>query len=113
MRKDTKARDIPKKVKEAVAERDSFDGWPCCINCGNPAPPESHLAFSNAHFISRAQGGLGIEKNTLTLCPECHHRYDQTTDREKMRKWFREYLMDHYPGWNEESLYYRKGESDG
>lgn len=113
MRKDTKARDIPKRVKEVVAERDSFDGWPCCINCGKPAPLENRLAFSNAHFISRAQEGLGIEENTLTLCPGCHHRYDQTTDRPRLRKWFREYLMDHYPGWNEESLYYRKGGPNG
>lgn len=110
MRKDTKARDVPKKVKEAVAERDSFDGWPCCINCGQPAPSDSRLAFSNAHFISRAQGGLGVEKNILTLCPLCHKKYDQTTSREIMREYFRECLKTKYPDWKEGELYYRKGQ---
>ena len=108
MRKDTKARSIPKEVKEAVAERDSFGDWPCCINCGQPAPPENRMAFSNAHFISRAQGGLGIEENILTLCPGCHRQYDQTTDREALREFFREYLKSKYPNWDEEKLYYRR-----
>lgn len=113
MRKDTKARDFSPKVKRQIAERDSFDGHPCCINCGLPAPPENPIAFSNAHFISRAQGGVGIEENGLTLCPVCHHLYDQTTERPRLRVYFREYLMDHYPGWREENLYYKKGGFNG
>jgi hypothetical protein len=88
--------------------RDSIDGHPCCINCGKPAPPENPLAFSNAHFIPRSQLGLGVEENGLTLCPDCHRRYDQTTDREELRSYFREYLMDHYPDWDESRLIYRK-----
>lgn len=111
MRKDTRARDFSQTVKKKIAQRDSFDGWPCCINCGQPAPSESPIAFSNAHFISRAQGGMGIEENGLTLCPRCHHLYDQTTERTRLREYFREYLMDNYPGWNESKLYYRKGET--
>lgn len=108
MRKDTKARSITRAVKKAVAERDSFDGYPCCVNCGRPAPPENPTAFSCAHFVSRSQEGLGVEENILTLCPECHRRYDQTTDRERMREYFKEYLMDHYPGWDEDQLIYRR-----
>ena len=106
MRKDTKARDFNRNTKERIAERDSFDGWPCCVNCGAAAP--APLAWSNAHFISRAQGGLGVEENGLTLCPVCHHRYDQTTERPKLREFFREYLMEKYPIWDESKLYYRK-----
>ena len=109
MRKDTKARDFSKKVKMAISERDSIDGWPCCVYCGLAAP--APLAWSNAHFIARSQGGLGIPENGLTLCPECHRRYDQTTDRAEMRKFFREYLRMHYYDWNEDDLIYRKGES--
>ena len=114
MRKDTRARDFSKEVKRRIAERDSFDGWPCCVYCGNPAPQyndgdEFPLTWSNAHYISRAQGGLGIEENGLTLCPRCHHTYDQTTHRDKYREYFREYLMDHYPAWDESKLYYQKG----
>lgn len=109
MRKDTKARDFDQKTKIAIMHRDSFDGWPCCVNCGTPAPSNISPVWSNAHFISRAQGGLGVEQNGLTLCPACHRQYDQTTERPRLREYFREYLMDHYRGWAEEDLYYRKG----
>ena len=108
MRKDTKARDFSRSAKEEIADRDCIDGWPCCVFCGLPAPSENLLAFSNAHFISRAQGGLGIPENGLTLCPDCHRQYDQSTSRKEMRSYFREYLHEHYPTWNEEKLYYRK-----
>lgn len=106
MRKDTKARDFDRKAKLAISERDSIDGWPCCVNCGAAAP--APLAWSNAHFIARSQGGLGVPENGLTLCPECHRRYDQTTDRPVLREFFREYLQSKYAGWDESKLYYRK-----
>ena len=107
MRKDTKARDFDRKAKIAISERDSIDGWPCCVYCGAAAP--QLLAYSNAHYIARSQGGLGIEQNGLTLCPLCHRRYDQTTERMKMREFFRDYLQSKYEGWNEDDLIYRKG----
>jgi 5-methylcytosine-specific restriction endonuclease McrA len=106
----TKALSIPREVKKAVAERDSCDGYPCCIWCGKPALTEDTLAFSNAHFISRAQGGKGIEENILTLCPDCHRKYDQTTAREGMKAFFRGYLRTMYPAWDENKIYYKKGE---
>ena len=105
MRNDTKARQFRREVKEAAALRDMVDGWPCCIWCGEPSP--DLLSFSCAHFISRAQGGLGVEGNCLTLCPQCHRRYDQTADRRKMYGFFRRYLHEKYPGWNELNLYRR------
>lgn len=108
MRKDTRARAITQAVKKIVAERDNCDGHPCCVFCGEPAPVDKPTAFSCAHFISRAQGGKGIPENILTLCPRCHGRYDQTGPREEMRAYFREYLADHYPGWDESKLIYRK-----
>lgn len=107
MRKDTKARDFDRATKTAISERDSIDGWPCCVHCGLAAP--APLAWSNAHFISRAQGGLGVTGNGLTLCPGCHRKYDQSTAREAMREFFRNYLKDKHPGWDETALYYRKG----
>lgn len=57
MRKDTKAQDFSRVVKKQIADRDSFDGWPCCVNCGRPAPFENPLGFSNAHFFLEAREG--------------------------------------------------------
>ena len=108
MRKDTKARDFSSGTKRIIAARDQYDGWTCCIYCGRPAPSENPTAFSNAHYISRAQGGLGIPENGLTLCQECHRKYDQTTARKGMRDFFREYLKGKYFDWKEENLIYRK-----
>jgi 5-methylcytosine-specific restriction endonuclease McrA len=107
MRKDTKARDFNRKVKEAISKRDSIDGWPCCVYCGSAAP--APLVWSNAHFIARSQGGLGVEENGLTLCPECHRLYDQSLARKRMRKFFQEYLQSKYENWSEDALIYRKG----
>lgn len=92
----TKALEIPPKVKQKVLER---DGW--CVWCGKPGEP-------NAHFIARSQGGLGIEENILTLCFDCHRRYDQSAERKKMREYFKEYLKSKYPEWDEENLIYKK-----
>ena len=97
MNRRTKALDIPQKVKRAVLDRDEH-----CVWCGRQGAP-------NAHYISRAQGGLGIEENVLTLCTECHRQYDQSTDRPIMREFFREYLKGKYPEWDESKLTYRKG----
>ena len=108
MHKDTKARDFDRATKFAISERDSIDGWPCCVFCGLAAP--APLAWSNAHFIARSQGGMGIPANGLTLCPACHRRYDQTDSRGEMRGYFREYLQEHYEDWSEEALIYRKEE---
>ena len=106
MRKDTKARDFDRATKQAISERDSIDGWPCCVNCGAAAP--SPLAWSNAHYIARSQQGRGIAENGLTLCPVCHRRYDQTTERPVLREYFKEYLRSKHEGWDESKLYYRK-----
>lgn len=109
--KRTKKLAIPRRVKEAVAERDSVDGWPCCILCGRPAPTGNRIGFSNAHYISRAQGGLGTDENILTLCDKCHRLYD-TESREAFRPILRRYLREKYDGWDETKLIYRKEGDD-
>ena len=107
MRERTIALSIPPEVKRAVAERDSVDGWPCCILCGRPAPTDAPHAFSCAHYISRAQGGLGIEENILTLCPCCHRDYD-SGERSAYRPILARHLREHYDGWDESKLVYQK-----
>lgn len=107
MKDRTKALAIPRKVKEAVARRDSCDGHPCCILCGKPAPTSAPLAFSNAHYISRAQGGLGIERNILTLCPPCHQLFDGA-GREEVRPILVRYLKACYEDWTESEVTYQK-----
>lgn len=102
-----KALEIPNEVKRAVARRDSFNGWPCCLFCGAPAPFE--IAWSNAHFIPRSQGGLGIEQNVLTACPDCHRKLDQTSEREEMLEFAEKYLRSKYKGWTRRKCVWGKG----
>ena len=97
MHKETKAKQIPYAVKRAVWRRDHGE----CILCHSPGTPV-------AHFISRAQGGLGIEENIVTLCDHCHRRFDQSEGRAKTKEMIRQYLKRQYPDWDESKLYYRK-----
>jgi len=94
-----KALEITPEVREAVYRRDEG----LCVFCERPGLPE-------AHFIPRSKGGLGIEENILTLCRTCHRRFDQGTARERdyMRSYFRNYLKEHYPDWDESKLIYRR-----
>lgn len=94
----SKACDISQKVKEIVWERDNQR----CIICG------SHYAMPNAHFIPRSKGGLGIEQNIVTLCSECHHKTDNTSQRQQMLSIIEEYLKKHYKNWNKDNLIYNK-----
>lgn len=99
---------IPIEVKKRAAARDSVQGWPCCVWCGKPAPTENRLAYTNAHYTARSQGGRGVYENILTLCPECHRQYDQSGKREEMRRFFRIYLTKLCAGWEETKLTYRR-----
>lgn len=98
MHRRTKALAISKAVKDRVWERDGR----CCVLCGSPyAAPE-------AHYISRAQGGLGVEENVVTLCRACHGRYDNSSERPYIRPRLAAYLKGKYPGWDEANLIFRK-----
>jgi len=104
--KRAKACDISPAVKKRVWERDRGR----CVYCGN-----NYNVMPNAHYIPRSKGGLGIEQNIVTLCTEltenkCHRKFDFGTAEEQQRigDKVREYLMEHYPDWDEEALYYKK-----
>lgn len=93
-----KACDISPHTRAEVAERDGG----LCVLCGRMGSP-------NAHFIPRSAGGLGIARNIVTLCHDCHRRYDQTANRPHLRRLIRAYLQSVYADWNENDLYYGKG----
>lgn len=97
MHKATKALQISKAVKRAVYERDKG----LCVICGVPGLPE-------AHVVSRAHLGLGVEENIVTLCRDCHRLYDGIR-RKEYGALIRNYLKGIYPDWNENNLIYHKG----
>lgn len=98
MSKWTEATAISDKVRREVWERDKG----CCIFCGSP------YARAEAHYIPRSQGGMGIAKNILTVCSECHRQLDESSKRQTKLAIAREYLESIYPDWNEEDLIYHK-----
>lgn len=99
MHRRTRALDIPLPVKKAVWERDGHR----CVLCGSPD------AAPNAHYISRARGGLGVPENVVTLCRECHDRYDNGAGGKELRPLIAAYLRERYPEWREDELRYVKG----
>lgn len=99
--KRTKATDITKEVRQTVALRDKGK----CIYCGKYVP----VACSNAHFIKRSQGGLGIPENVVTLCPECHYEEDFGQDTKLYEDYMENYLKGIYGAdWSKDKLVYKK-----
>jgi 5-methylcytosine-specific restriction endonuclease McrA len=94
-----KALDIDQPTKDRVFLRDGQK----CVLCGT-----TWTAMPNAHYISRAQGGLGVEQNVVTLCHSCHDRYDNSVERLTLRERIRAYLEAKYPNWAEVDLTYKK-----
>lgn len=97
----TKATDIPKKVKDAVWERDSGK----CLVCGYyPSIPACHI-------VSRSHQGRGIETNICTLCSTHHRLYDSGTreQRDTIDRIVVAYMKSVYgEGWNKEDQVYHK-----
>lgn len=104
--KRAKATDIPMSVKQKVWERDNH----CCVNCGM-----NGYVMPNAHILSRAKGGLGIETNIVTLCTDlnpnkCHSKFDNGTKEEKELIYSRieKYMKSIYPNWDIKDQKYNK-----
>ena len=105
----TKKTNIPRSVKERVYERDKGK----CLICGRTV----YVDNACCHYISRARLGMGIEENVISLCHDCHRRFDGA-DRKLFEDLIREYLISKYPGWDERKLVYSKwswieGDKDG
>lgn len=54
-----------KITRPQAIERDSIDGYPCCVICGAPAT-EVH------HILPRGRSGTSELKNLACLCRYCH-----------------------------------------
>lgn len=93
----TKACDVTSRVKAKVFARDRQ-----CIICG------SRHNLQAAHYIGRAQGGLGIEENLVMLCSQCHFEYDNGKHRKDYGNFIAKYLGDKYQDWNKKTLIYSK-----
>lgn len=99
--KQTKEKEIPKKVKIAVWNRDKHK----CIFCGK----EVDVFYANAHFIPRSAGGLGIEQNIFTACENCHIEQDNGKDTKLYDKKAEKHLKQIYgANWDKEKLVYKK-----
>lgn len=98
--KRTKACEITKEVRQTVAIRDNGQ----CIICGKHVP----VSCSNAHYIKRSQGGLGIPENIVTLCPSCHYEEDFGKNSKLYEQKIKDYLSSKYENWNEDNLKYNK-----
>lgn len=98
MHKQTKATGIPERIRRRVRERDGS----CCILCGRP------WWLQTAHYIGRAQGGLGIPQNLVTLCRECHDKYDNRDYRKEYGQLIHDYLKSWYPDLDKLELKYDK-----
>lgn len=97
--------DIPKKVREEVYERDSWDGCPCCVVCGKPRRVQM------AHIVARSQGGKGIPENLVCLCVVHHTQLDNGNNPElqaQIKSQIVDYMRDKYPNWSEADLKARK-----
>lgn len=97
----TKATSIPRRVMDAVWERDEGR----CVLCG------SYEAGPYCHFIRRSQGGMGIEENIWTGCQRCHDLFDNVTDgwwHANARLNLEEHFKRHYERWDERKLIYTK-----
>lgn len=113
MHRMTKQTAIPQAVKRAVAERDSIDGCCCCVVCGSPN------AQPNAHIVRRSHGGMGTERNIVSLCSLCHRAFDEGeyikrlkplgfTCRQDLEDYIVDYIKGHYSDWTPESVTYTK-----
>lgn len=101
MHRETKATAIPPSVKAAVAKRDCLNGPATCILCGKPGMP-------NAHIVRRSRGGMGVEQNIVSLCPDCHRELDEGKDSAMLMEIVVEYIKGFYPDWTPESVMYKK-----
>lgn len=105
--KRSKACDFSLAERMAIYERDRD-----CIFCKMSYARNSRQGtfFGISHYIPRSHGGLGIRQNAVLACQFHHNMMDNGNNgkREEMLQIVKEYLMEHYPDWDESQLVYDK-----
>lgn len=97
----TKEKEIPKKVKETVWKRDKYK----CIFCHKQVPVECACC----HFIPRSAGGLGIPENIFTACEDCHREQDNGKNTKLYDQKAERHLKRIYGvNWDKSKLVYKK-----
>ena len=102
MSKRSKDCEFSPQVRKRIKERDN--GCIFCLSFGNSGYPATQIA----HYVSRGRSGLGVEQNGALVCVKHHQELDNGTNGAPMKAFFKSYLQNHYPGWNEEELIYSK-----
>lgn len=103
MNKRARACEFPRDVRRKIKARDR-DQCIFCVMLGNSGYPPAQIA----HYIGRAQNGLGIEENGALVCVDHHQQLDNSPRRAAMLNLFRGYLMGQYSEWDESKLTYSK-----
>ena len=104
MSKRSCACEFSKKERRKIYERDDHS----CIFCNMGIFPQADHRLEVAHYIPRSQGGLGIEQNGALACKWHHHMLDNGELAGLLEGKMKEYLMAHYPEWDEDKLRYSK-----
>lgn len=111
MHRSTKKLQFDQKTRKKIYERDRHQ----CIFCRaeyhmNSTTEMGYQLDGIMHYISRSQGGLGIEQNGALGCHYHHELMDNGSKglRKEMREIMKGYLSGMYQDWNEKDLYYNK-----
>ncbi len=60
-------------------------------------------------LLKEVNGGLGIEENVVTMCPECHYEEDMGQNTELYEDYIENYLKGIYgANWDKSKLIYKK-----
>ena len=107
MQKRARKAEYPAKVRKKIHSRDHES----CFFCSR----EYHMEYACGglqvmHIVPRSQGGLGVEQNGVLGCAGHHDLMDNGNKglRPEMIGMLEDYMKRKYPGWNRESVTYRK-----
>lgn len=103
------------KARKAIHKRDQET----CVFCAaGYEPPEDpaycRTALQIMHIVPRSQLGMGVEQNGVLGCVWHHQMLDNGNldNRKEMIKMLEDRMQRIYPGWNRESVTYRKDGAD-